>query len=58
MKRVLTLLIFFAIIAAGFAQTNLLPNGDLELLEPNFWTPLGDRSIKLVPLRTLWDGRA
>ena len=42
MKRVLSLLVCIAFAATGFAQTNLLPNGDLETLTPNFWTPVGD----------------
>ena len=42
MKRCISLLFLFAFVAFGFAQTNLLPNGDLETYTPNYWAPTGD----------------
>jgi hypothetical protein len=43
MRKVLTLILFFSLATGfGFAQTNLLPNGDLETIAPNFWHAVGD----------------
>ena len=41
--RVFFVLVFsFVLIVNLSAQTNLLPNGDFETMEPNFWTKLND----------------
>ena len=37
-----SVMILLAFTVSAMAQTNLLPNGDLETLEPNFWTPIGE----------------
>ncbi|MDH7559535.1 MAG: T9SS type A sorting domain-containing protein [bacterium] len=37
------------------AQTNLLPNGDMEELRPNFWAPFGDNQAG-VQCEWAWEG--
>lgn len=47
MKQSITcfsVLLFFFFISSGFGQTNLLINGDLETVTPNFWEKMGGDS--------------
>ena len=40
---------FVIITGSALAQTNLLSNGDLELLKPNFWDKMGGTSEMASP---------
>ena len=56
MKRVflISTIMMVAIAVSAFAQTNLLPNGDLDTLTPNFWAAVGDAQTG-VTCEWAWD---
>lgn len=53
MKKILTIAaLFLFLFNVSFAQENILPNGNLEVVAPNFWVPINDGTAGAV---CVWD---